>query len=228
MLDKPFRSWRSFLPIVALFLLPAPTVCWAGERHYLLVFGAQSHPKLPRYTHTFATFVKVGDCSGAAAPPILQVYTISWLPQTLKVRPWRCQAEPGVNLDLETTLRWACANRMSVSEWGPYEIEEDFWQRSYNEYLKMQSGVYLYKAIDPFQRGARSTDCIHAVSDIDPLHSRFEYFFIRNGNSASRHLVYVLLDRERVLADADGMSWLNTALGLDCYPIAHQTDPRHR
>ncbi len=207
-------------------LLLAARPGWTGERHYLLIFGAQSHPKLPRYTHTFATFVKVGDCPADGAAPPFHAYTISWLPQTLKVRPFRCSNEPGVNLDLETTLRWAGANRMRVSEWGPYEIEGEFWHLVYNEYLRMQSGIYRYKAIDPFTRGSLTTDCIHAVSDVDYRHSRAEYFFVRNGDPASRHLVFVLLDRERVLADHGDLSWLNTALGLDPYPIQRRRDPR--
>ena len=34
---------------------PAP----AGERYYLLVFGAQTTPMVPRFTHTWVTFVRV-------------------------------------------------------------------------------------------------------------------------------------------------------------------------
>ncbi len=156
---------------------------------------------------------------------MIHAYTISWLPQTLQVRPFRCRSEPGVNLTLEATLRWACDNNMRVSLWGPYEIEGEFYHIVYNEYLKMQSGVYRYKAIDPFTRGSLTTDCIHAVSDIDYRHSRFEYFFLRSGDAASRHLAFVLADRERVLVHEDDLSWINTALGLDRYPIVYRRDP---
>ncbi len=221
---RPDR-WLGLLTLMvgAVLLLPRPIR--AGERHYLLIFGAQSHPKLPRYTHTFATFVKAGDCPvGGGAPPI-EVYTISWLPQTLKVRPFRCYSEPGANLDLETTLRWAQDNHMRVSEWGPYGTEGEFYQIVYNEYLRMQSGAYRYKAIDPFTRGSLTTDCIHAVSDIDYRHSRAEYFFLRSGNAVSRHLAFVLSDRERLLVHEDNLNWLNTALGLDRYPILHRRNP---
>ncbi|HWG42165.1 MAG TPA: hypothetical protein VN688_05215 [Gemmataceae bacterium] len=217
--------WLLLLPLTLWALLLSPCMTRADERHYLIIFGAQSHPKLPRYTHTFATFVKVGDCPADGVMPPIQAYTISWLPQTLKVRPFRCYSEPGVNLDLETTLRWAQDNRMRVSEWGPYEIEGEFYQIVYNEYLRMQSGIYRYKAIDPFTRGSLTTDCIHAVSDIDYRHGRAEYFFLRSGNPASRHLAFVLSDRERVLAHQDGLGWLNSVLGLDRYPIIHRRDP---
>lgn len=203
----------------------APPMVRAGERHYLLIFAAQSEPKRLRLTHTFATFVKVGDCPSDGGSPPFHAYTISWLPVTLKVRPLRCHSEPGYNLTLEETLQWACANRLRVSEWGPYEIEGEFWHKVYNEYVKMESGLYRYKAIDPFTRGSRTTDCIHAVSDIDDGHSRFDYFFARVGDVASRHLAYVLVDRERVLLHEDGLGWIDHLLGLDRYPIVHRRDP---
>ena len=219
----PIWCGIALLALSLTFALPSPSQ--AGERYYLIIFGAQSHPKLPRNTHTFATFVKVGDCAPGATPPVLHAYTISWLPQTLKVRPFRCHDEPGVNLTLEQTLAWACENNLRVSEWGPYEIEGEFYENVYNEYLKMQSGQYRYKAIDPRSRGSRTTDCIHAVSDMDPLHGRDEYFLIRTGDSASRHLVVVLFDRERVLADPGNLSWIDAAVGLNNYPIVHRPDP---
>jgi hypothetical protein len=225
MLTTRRDCWLLLLSLTVGALLLSSRSTQADERHYLLIFGAQSHPKLPRYTHTFATFVKVGDCPAGGGTPPFEAYTISWLPQTLKVRPFRCYSEPGVNLDLETTLRWSQDNRMRVSEWGPYEIEGEFYRIVYEEYLRMQSGIYRYKAIDPFTRGSLTTDCIHAVSDVDYRHSRAEYFFLRSGNPASRHLAFVLSDRERVLAHEDNLSWLNSALGLDCYPIIHRRDP---
>src|SRR6516164_10226383 len=75
-----------------------------GERYYSMIFGSQSSPKLLRYTHTWATFVRVvgeGD-----DPRGYQVYqhTISWLPSSLDVRTWALLPERGVNLDLYATL----------------------------------------------------------------------------------------------------------------------------
>ena len=34
--------------------LPAP-----GEHYYVAVFGSQSTPKVPRYTHTWASFIRL-------------------------------------------------------------------------------------------------------------------------------------------------------------------------
>jgi hypothetical protein len=38
-------------------LLPGPAR--GGERYYSMIFGSQSSPKLLRYTHTWATFIRV-------------------------------------------------------------------------------------------------------------------------------------------------------------------------
>src|SRR5690348_12390269 len=68
-----------------------------GERYFMLVFGSQSTPKVPKYTHSWATVVKVIECGGPEVPSI-EEHTISWLPATLNVRPLSFQVEPGVNL----------------------------------------------------------------------------------------------------------------------------------
>ena len=49
----------SFAAVVALasLAIAAPSA-EAAEFYYAMVFGSQSHPKLLRYTHTWATFVR--------------------------------------------------------------------------------------------------------------------------------------------------------------------------
>jgi hypothetical protein len=223
MLDHRRGYWPLALFVIGVSLL-ASRPAQAGDRYYLIIFASQSHPKIPRLSHTFATLVKTTDCPADGAPRPLQAYTISWLPKTLKIRPFACHNEPGVNLTLEESLRWAYANRMHVSEWGPYKIDEEFFHIVFDEYARIESGIYRYKGIDPFTRGSLTTDCIHAVSDIDYRHSRAKYFYIRLGDAASRHIVRVLRDRERLLGPHDH-GWLNSALGLDHYPIIRRPDP---
>jgi hypothetical protein len=216
------RVW----PLAAWALLLAPQAAPAAERYYLTVFGAQSQPKLPRFTHTFATFVRVADPSPNDSLPSVQAYTISWLPQTLKVRPFRCHDEPGVNLTLDATLKWACANGLRVSQWGPYEIDEAFFFRIYHRYARIENGDFHYKAIDPLYRGARTSDCIHAVSDVDPFDSRAYYDpIVRNGDSASRKLVRSLYKRNLLIDAPTAHRWLNAALGLDLYSIVPRSYP---
>lgn len=215
-----------FVLVAAWVLLFGPHPAEAGERHYMIVFGAQSHPKLPRFTHTFATLVKVTDGPPDCPAPRIEAYTISWLPRTLVVHPYRCNDEPGVNLTLEATLKWAADNRMRVSEWGPYAIHPGFYWRVYMQYLRIQSGEFRYKAVDIRYRGTLTTDCIHAVSDIDRDHPRGYYDpIIRNGDSASRRFVAALYERGRLIDAPEAACWLNAALGLDHYPIIHRPDP---
>jgi hypothetical protein len=64
---------------VAIILCSWRSSAQANEGYYVLIFGSQSHPKLLKYTHTWATFVRaVGDESnpdrslhGLSAHPIM-------------------------------------------------------------------------------------------------------------------------------------------------------------
>ena len=74
------------LALALAVLLPAP--CRAGESCYVIVFAFEGELNLPRFAHTFATFVRTswpgdGPCAG---PVSLESYTISWLPRNLKIR----------------------------------------------------------------------------------------------------------------------------------------------
>ena len=66
-----------------------------GERFYIIVFGSQSTPRRPKYTHTWATVVRV---TGADSPgePAVEEHTISWMPATLNIRPLARIPETGV------------------------------------------------------------------------------------------------------------------------------------
>ncbi|HEY7313375.1 MAG TPA: hypothetical protein VH643_28760 [Gemmataceae bacterium] len=219
------RSSRCLLFVLgAVGLLSSPPAARTAERHYLIIFASQSHPKVPRLTHIFATLVRVTDGPPGCAPWI-EAYTISWLPQTLKIRPYRLHDEPDRNLSLQETLCWAYGHHMHVSEWGPYAIEPDFFQRVYGEYARIESGAFPYKAIDSRQRGARTTDCIHALTDVDGADGRSTFSEFRSGDAATSKFVRLMHDRGRLLDPLADMSWLETALGLDCYPILHRPNP---
>src|SRR5205807_7033705 len=70
------RFWLAAAVLAALGSARADT-------YYVVVFGAQSKPQRPRYSHSWATFVHVrGDC--ADGPPAdaaaVEWFTISWMP----------------------------------------------------------------------------------------------------------------------------------------------------
>jgi hypothetical protein len=67
-----------------------------GEEHdFGLIFGSQSRPKLLRYTHTWATFVRAVGEGPDLSTYSLEPITISWLPQTLEVHVWQLWPETG-------------------------------------------------------------------------------------------------------------------------------------
>src|SRR5262245_7887846 len=54
------RRWvRAMAFVVLAWAAPAGEA--AGDSYYAIVFGSQTHPKVLRFTHTWATFVRVAD-----------------------------------------------------------------------------------------------------------------------------------------------------------------------
>ncbi len=202
-----------------LFLCPFGRAA-AAERYYLMVFGAQSIPRIPRKSHTFAELVKFTlpspGCKGAT---VLQTYPISWLPATLKVRAFKLHPEPGVNLTLHQTLRWCRDNRLCVYYWGPYEVDPRFAQRfmQQSQYLSC-GGRELYKAIDPLFSDNIS-NCTHAISDLDPVMGRPRYPFVVFGKDAARNVANILHRRDVVLDPGRDNRWLLYPLGLANEPM---------
>jgi hypothetical protein len=206
-------------------VLLAVNTAQAGVRCYMIIFGAQTSPKIPRYTHTFCTIVRVADPLPGCTDSRMEVYTISWLPQTMIIHPYRLHAEPGHNFTLAETLRWCAQNRMHVAEWGSYAITEEYFGLVYREYARFESGEYLYRAIDSRRRGDLAADCIHAVTDIDQFDSRTTYPVFRSGDPVTRKFVSILRQRGRLMDPAEDTFWLDAALGLHCYPICHRPTP---
>lgn len=220
--------------LTAIVLSSATSTVAAAERYYVLIFGSQSHPKLLRYTHTWATFVRA---VGEGADPndcVLYQHTISWLPQTLVVRVWSPFPEPGINLDLYQTLDAVSAHNERVTLWGPFVITPDIYERSLRIYRILQSGVVQYRAIST-SSNLLISDCIHAVAAVDPVFGRDHYPLIRIGNPASRFLAREITVRSVANRGIDQAaydnSWLIPRLGLDRYPIgvvSPQQIPRRR
>src|SRR5262245_1463642 len=96
-----------------LLAMPAP----ANTRYYVVLFGSQSSPKRPRYSHTWATAVKVTQAPGAQ--PVIESHTISWLPTSMKIRAWQIWVKPGSNVELHTTIDEMLRTRQQIAMWGP-------------------------------------------------------------------------------------------------------------
>jgi hypothetical protein len=196
--------------------LPGP-----GEHYYVAVFGSESTPKVPRYTHTWATFVYLREPPECA----FEVHTISWMPATLDIHPWDFRPEPGVNLDLHFTIKMVLGHRERVSQWGPYECRPELYRRFLVQKAFMESGQVGYQCIDTVGESARQgdgCDCIHAITDMDPQFGRSYYRLSRFGEAGSEFIVEQLMTRG-VLLNPQPQDWLNERLGLTGYPILHRT-----
>ncbi len=215
------RIWVYVIASLGLVLGSAGGTARGGEFFYVMIFGSQSSPKLLRYTHTWATFVRAVGEGPDPSRYALQVHTISWLPQSLEVHVWRLWPEPGVNLDLDQTLEAVSSNRESVTMWGPFLIRKEVYDRSLWVLQIIASGAPQYRAIDSL-RNLLIRDCIHAIAAVDPDFGRGHYPLIRIGKPASRYIARQIMTRspakgiEQELYDN---SWLIPRLGLDRYPI---------
>jgi hypothetical protein len=86
----------------------------------------------------------------------------------------------------------------------------------------MESGQVGYQAIDSIGQAARTgagCDCIHAVTDMDPLFDRNQYPLSYFGDSASRNIVRQIHTRPIIICPEVDHGWLLPLLGLDKYPI---------
>ena len=194
----------------------------AEERYYVMIFGSESSPKRARYTHTWATVTRATtDDANPAAPPVLESLTISWMPRNLTIRPLALRPECGVNLSLEATIRDCRCKRECIAMWGPYDydpcIGPVLFEKVRRQVARLESGCVLYKCIDPDTgpRASYISDCIHAVTDLDPYLPRPNYSELTNyGMDASRHLVNIMASRNR-FDPQDRHEWVAQALGID-------------
>jgi hypothetical protein len=205
--------------------LPVCAAAPSREHFYVLVFATQSTPSLARYSHSWATVVRVTDC-GADAAPIIESQTISWMPATLEIEPLRLCPEPPVNLTLTATLDYAVRiGNERIVEWGPYECRPEYYQRFLAQKTFLESGQVGYQCVDYAGESGRccdGTNCIHALTDVDPALSPIHFPLLRYGEPASRLYVKQLWERDILIQPEQTHDWLNQALYLDRYPIIHR------
>jgi hypothetical protein len=200
--------------------MPAPP----NERCYILLFGSQTTPKLARHTHSWGTVVKT-TCFPGDAEPQIEIHTISWMPATLEIHPWRFQVEPGTNLTLNCTIEEMLHNNERISMWGPYEIWPGLYRRFVTQQEFLESGQIGYQCIDSVGEAAHNgngSDCVHAMTDMDPFFSRQKYPLTFFGEAATRHVVRQIMTRPVVIDPPCTHDWLIGCLGLDQYPITNR------
>lgn len=184
-----------------------------AERHYMVVFSSQRTPRNPNFSHTFATFVRVG-IDGS-----IQQQTISWLPEKMPVRVQAALSERGRNYGLDETIQAMQAAGERVSAWGPYEIRSELFNRATVQIEHLNSGAVRYKAFDGFHRTDRVSNCIHAVSAISRGH-RLRVLSPGWGDTASYFVLGTL--EPWIVNPHETHDWVAKGLGLDSYSIAYR------
>jgi len=201
---------RGVAALLLLFLLPAPAP--AGDRCFLIVFGAERPSGRAKFAHSIATFVRA-DEQGTRFESV----TISWLPEGRNIHVASLLPERGRNHGLEESLALSLANRMQLSMWGPYEIEPDLYERAVERVGRLESGAIRYKALDSGFSRERVCNCIHAISDLETRGLRLRIGRPSWGKSASYFITLTLAPY--MIEPLQIHDWVARRLGLDQYPI---------
>ena len=199
----------------------ASIVAPPSERFFIIVFSSECKPVRPKYTHCWATLVKATDSPGPHTCTV-EESTISWMPASLELRPWSFRVEPGVNLPLRFTIEEMLRNREEIAFWGPYEVGPGFAYRFELHKAFMESGHVGYQVIDSVGDAGRcgaACNCIHAITDMDPVFDRRRYPLAYFGHSASWNIVRELHARPMIINPDADHAWLLARLGLDRYPM---------
>ena len=196
-----------------------------GERYYVLLFGANDTSRRPAYTHTWATLVRTVDAPGPGGPTV-EAHTISWLPAKLDIDTFSFHVEPGANVGLHETIRNCLRTDQNIALWGPYEVSYAFAVRFLTQKQFVESGAIGYQCIDGVGEAGRNgngSDCIHAISDMDPRFPRWRYPLAFYGQPATANLVRRLMHSRVFIDPHTTHDWLTPRLDLTGYPIRRRT-----
>ena len=210
---------RRSLVLFSLLLLAgsasadAPAAPRPPARYYLLLFGGQGNLLRPRTAHTWATYVRAEPRPDGTV--CLEQFTISWLPATLTIRPWAVRSEPGVNLDLDRTLKFMSGGWQRISLWGPYEVREEHFRSAARHRRDLEAGAYTYRVFDFCQINPHVSHCVHAVTRADPAFYRASPPILWYGSIGTAPVAYALMKSGVVTDPRTTHDWLLPALGLD-------------
>ena len=201
---------------------PTPT---GSPRYYFVLFGGQSIPYRPRTAHTFAAFVKTTPVSDGTI--LIDSFTISWLPATGDVRPWKLRAEKGRNFTLEDTFAQAEANHARVSMWGPFEIDAAWYEKASAQSQRLESGEVRYRVIDSFRLRNDVQHCVHAVTSADTTRQWRLQPVVQVGEPGTSRLAAEYLRKHAFIGGATTHDWLIPVVGLDRFPVIRRQPGEH-
>jgi hypothetical protein len=191
---------------------------------YFMVITADNRPYNPARAHTFAALARVEIVPGQS-PMVVEQHSLSWLPVTMKVRPFAFRYEKGRNVPLHETLEWAVSFNARINMWGPYRVCPEFAETFRNRVATVE-GTYGYK-------GACLTspktvcDCARSVEEMIDPYRRFIGPF---GYGAAAGSYIVKKFTPWFIEPQQSHPWVASAIGLDAYPINHRAygDFSHR
>lgn len=206
---------RFFAASFLLLIGSTPAALRAEELYFTTVYSAQRPiVNLPKYTHTWATFVKLTRCK-PTDPYKLETFTISWLPVTLKVQPLHIRSEPGINLPLKETIAWCHENEMEIRQFGPFPIKKELYDLEHERWGVFERGERMYRASDIINAPAEETscNCTYAVAAPVARVQRFRPVTLGFGFIAG---AYVMRRFDGyVLDDTKTHPWVSDLLGVE-------------
>jgi hypothetical protein len=197
---------------MAVALAAAPLA--AQDRYYAIVFGAETKPKQPKFSHSWAVFVRTDGCGH-----LREAHTISWLPCEVELHPNRLLPEPGRNFDLHTSMKIALESCEHVGQWGPFPICPELYEKALWQIDRLNSGDVQYKTVDFWFPVGRVSNCIHAC--LYPVDERRELRVpeYNYGKAASYGIAQVYVKKYGACGPCPPPCALEALLGLTGYPI---------
>lgn len=149
-----------------LLLTALPPCPEPPARYYLLLFGGQREFLAPQTAHGWAAYVRVQPQPDGSMH--LESLTISWLPETLRVRVLALRPEVGRNFTLEETFAFMAGPRERNFLWGPYEIDAHRYAEAVARKAWLDSGTARYRVNNWFGLAESSPHCLRAVDETHP------------------------------------------------------------
>lgn len=208
-----------FISVLVAGSLSAPPVQapQGQSRYYMILFGGQSVPFLPRTAHTWATWAKATPTATGAV--VVESVTISWLPAYGPVVPTRIRREPGKNYSLDETFAIAAEQTARVSMWGPYETDAERYELAVAQARLLESGSIAYRVLDSLGGDRSVQHCVHAVTYADPVMRRRLQPVIQVGEPGTSRLAARYRRTGAFVHPEAKHDWLIPVLGLDRYPV---------
>jgi hypothetical protein len=219
---------RSLAVALALFAAAGSA---RADAYYVVVFGAESKPQRPKYSHSWATFVRIPGCEQCGPTPAadsgpVEWFTISWLPCKVELTPNVPFSEPGRNIDLPTSLSIAYDHCEEVTAFGPYQIQKELYCRALHHKRLLESGEVRYKTIDTTYNPRRVSNCIHALTSFNREHARVRIGRTNFGDVASYYVAETYVPW--MICEKQVHCWVADLLGLGGYPIKWRTQEMGR